>query len=230
MHSLASTLEHVAPGCIVEYLHSGQPLLGWIVEAQPSRVRLININKREMKLPHSRLLPWPGPCCRPDASRQDMLDIMERHAERRETLAGQIQPLEIWELAQGELSQATADWFANLLWSDPDVDQIAAMGRALLRAKTHFKFSPPSFEVYPEETVQARLDMQEANRHAEMLVGHGTAFFKALWERYTKGGGKCLPELPKEVAAELRELLLTRISKPEDKESEKVWKQLRRGL
>ena len=230
MHSLASTLEHVDPGCVVEYLHSGQPLLGWIVEAQPSRVRLININKREMKLPHSRLLPWPGPCYQPDASRQDMLDILERHAVRRETLAEQVQPLEIWELAQGELSQATADWFAHLLWSDPDVDHIAAMGRALLRAKTHFKFSPPSFEVYPEETVQARLDMQEANRRTELLVGHGTAFFKALWDRYTKGGGKSLPELPDEVAAELRELLLTRISEPEDRESEKVWKQLRRGL
>lgn len=230
MHSLASTLDPVAPGCIVEYLHSGQPLLGWVVEAQPSRVRLININKREMKLPHSRLLPWPGPCYQQDASRQDMLDILEKHAVRRETLAEQVQPLEIWELAQGELSQASADWFAHLLWSDPDVDHIAAMGRGLLRAKTHFKFTPPSFEIYPEETVQARLDMQEANRRTELLVGHGSAFFKALWDLYARGGGKGLPELPDEVAAELRQLLLTRISEPEDRESEKVWKQLRRGL
>ena len=62
-----------------------------------------------------------------------------RHKSRREV--ANVDPLELWELAQGEVEQAPAQWFAELAMSEPDMDAVAACGHALMQAKSHFQSS-----------------------------------------------------------------------------------------
>ncbi|MEI3479302.1 MAG: hypothetical protein V8Q84_09620 [Bilophila sp.] len=128
-------------------------------------------NRRETALQTARILPWPGPAYDKNCSRDAALDILERHKGRRDV--ANVDPLELWELAQGEVDQAPAEWFAELALSEPDMDAVAACGHALLQAKSHFKFNPPNFEVYPESVVAARLAEQEAARKREEACGQG---------------------------------------------------------
>ncbi|MBT8763505.1 RNB domain-containing ribonuclease [Desulfohalobiaceae bacterium Ax17] len=219
----------IQPGAVVEYLQNNQAQIAWVLDVQSSRLRVFNVNQREMKLPGSRVLPWVGPVYLDSLSRQDILDNLKKHQSRREKLTREIDVLEVWELAQGEITQASIFWFASLIWEEPSIDQIAALGRAMLGAKTHFKFNPPDFEVYSQEVVQKRVEQLRQAALREKLVSLGQDFLKTLWQNVGKQKNVVPPDDP-EIREQIKELLLKRIKDPEDRESEKIWKQISRGL
>ena len=219
-------------GCVVEFMQGNAPQIAWVLEEQNGRLRLLLPNRRETALQTARILPWPGPAYDKNCSRDAALDILERHKSRRDV--ANVDPLELWELAQGEVEQAPAEWFAELALSEPDMDAVAACGHALLQAKSHFKFNPPNFEVYPESVVAARLAEQEAARKREELVGKGSAFIRLLWDIHQKKS-KASPEaaadaLEPEVRERLRRTILSRIADPETSEDEALWKLIVKGL
>lgn len=220
----------IPPGSLVEYLHDNQPLLGFIQEEQGRQFRVLNTNKRQVKLTLSRVLPWVGPKMPPDISRSAILEALDRHNQKRQMIQAEINVPELWELAAEEVSEGSADWFAGLLFNTPDEDQIAAVGRAMLEHKAHFKFQPPGFKVFDPETVRVKLVEEEATRKKRLLLSHGQSFFQALWERAQKHDVAPLPELPRETARDLQEVLLTGISDPDDREFVSAWKVLRKGL
>lgn len=219
-------------GCVVEFMQGNAPQIAWVLEEQNGRLRLLLPNRRETALQAARILPWPGPAYDRNCSRDAALEILERHKSRRDV--ANVDPLELWELAQGEVDQAPAEWFAELALSEPDMDAVAACGHALLQAKSHFKFNPPNFEVYPESVVAARLAEQEAARKREELVGKGSAFIRLLWDIHQKKS-KASPAaaadaLEPEVRERLRRAILSRIAAPETSEDEALWKLIVKGL
>jgi len=224
----------IAPNCIVEFLQGNEPHLAWVEEAAGDKLRLYTLNKRETKLPAQRLLPWSGPRFEGQFNREGVLEKLREHARRREELAAGISPMDIWELAQGEVAQASTVWFAGLAFENPDVDQVAAMGRALLGVKTHFKFQPPNFEVHPAEVVERRMAEQAAAHERELVVIAGQAFFHELWTAWASGrrvdSAKLAAGLDPQAAARLKELLLALMADPENQELAPLWQNLRKGL
>ncbi len=222
----------IIPGCVVEFMQGDKPQLAWVMEEQSGRLRLLTITKREIKLPSARILSWAGPYYRGQASREEILDALNRHQARRLELEQSIDPMEIWELAQGELDKANLRWFAELLWDKEEaanIEHLAAMGRAMLECKTHFKFQPPEFLIHPKEKVEQRLREQQAMLERERLSSLGRQFFESLWQARTTGALPPRLDDP-ELAARLEHLLRTRIAFPDDQESEQVWKLVRKGL
>ncbi|MDR1242830.1 MAG: RNB domain-containing ribonuclease [Deltaproteobacteria bacterium] len=223
-------------GCVVELMQSGRPLLAWILEEESAQLRLVTINKREMKLAANRLLPWLGPQYSGSASRQEIQERLGQHKRVREEYAAQMDVPQLWELAQGEISRADAQWFASLIWSEPDVDQVAAMGQTLLNHKTHFKFSPPFFEVYPAELVEQRESRQKAEEARMELVTKGSEFFRHLYEASRKRKAPQEVEgLPGdaesgEIALALRKILKERVADPDAHDPEGLWKMLVKAL
>ena len=129
------------PGCIVEYMEGNVPQIAMVLEGDENRLRLLLPNRREAKLSSSRVLPWLGPCFNPAASRDDSVRILEEHKKKREELARSLPLLEAWEMAQGEIDEALASWFAELFDTNPDEDTVAAFGRGLLNLKAISDFS-----------------------------------------------------------------------------------------
>ncbi len=209
------------PGAVVEFLQDNEAHLAWVLEESSGRLRLLTRTKREVKLPEARLLPWSGPEFAPGATREEIghrLDDIE--ARRRGIMAG-VNAVELWEMAQGELTQAPAEWFAQLLWTDPGVDEIAGLGRALLAAKAHFKFQPPDFEIHPADKVEARLVREQEDKDREAVASAGHAVFSALWARIKSGQPPLSPHMvlreaegmDPEVEARLRAMLLAQVAK-----------------
>jgi len=224
-----STTLPLQPGCIMEFLQDNQPVVAWVLDVQGPRLRVFTAGQRELKLPLSRALPWVGPQCAAGSSRQDMLDLLRTHNGRRERLAEDVDALEIWDLAQGEVDEAQIDWFASLVFEDPSPDQLAALGRKLLQTKTHFKFSPPGFEIYALETVERRQEELRRAQERERLVGFGQVFLRGLWDIFCKRKN-ALPQPDEEQVQRIRELLMTRISNPDDRDSDALWKTMSQGL
>ena len=219
-----SIVRHPGAGCVVEFMQGNQPVLGFVLEEQSGRLKVLTRNKRETKLPVARTLPWAGPSFAPDQSRTEIEQLLAACQKRRQELFESIDPIELWEMVQGEVDKGRPLFFAELLWQEPDADQLAAMGRALLVCKTHFKFRPPEFEILPQEKVEARMIEQEKARERERLIGVGKHFIKALWNNAT-------PEAIEDAAAEgLKSLLMRKIADPDDTETEMVWREIRRGL
>jgi exoribonuclease-2 len=215
------------PGCLVEFLQDNQPVLAWVQQEQGSSLKVLSINKRDQKVPLSRILPWTGPVYPADSSRSEALELLRQHNERRRTIFQDIDAREIWELTCDEIREGRIEWFAGLLWQEPDVDHLAALGQALLQLKTHFKFQPPVFKVYDSETVTRRLAEMEAARRRHRFISHGQVFFKSLWEQVRKGGSAAhIEEPPDDVADELKRILLSGVSDPEDREFQDLWNDL----
>ncbi|MDL2285779.1 ribonuclease catalytic domain-containing protein [Desulfovibrio sp. OttesenSCG-928-F07] len=220
-----------AQGCIVEFMQGNRPVLAWVLESQASQLRLYTLNKRETKLAPSRLLPWSGPSYGATASRAEIDERLEMHHRKREGLAAQIDLQDLWELAQGELNQADIMWFASLLWAEPDIDMVAALGSAMLARKTHFKFSPPYFEIYTAQQVEERQRKEEHEQRLNDIVQNGADFFRKLYESSRGQHTLSSADFPDPaVQAELKTLLLTRLADPEAHDPDNIWKMLTKNI
>ena len=230
---MASILvQYPGAGCIVEFMQGNEPQIAWVMEEQKGKVRLFLPNRRETTLSSARLLPWAGPCYSAPQSKDAIVDILEKHEERRTRLSAEVAPMELWEMAQGELSKARAEWFAELGYTSPDADTVAACGRALLSCKTHFRFQPPEFEIYDADTVEKRRQTEEAARMREAMVLGGAEWFRRLWDartgRTAAPDPSAAPEEP--VRGRLEHMLRARMADPETVEDEALWKQVTKGL
>ncbi|MEG6501803.1 ribonuclease II, partial [Desulfovibrio sp. 1214_IL3152] len=179
---MSDCVRYPAPGCVVEYLEGNAVQIALITEEAGGRLRLLLPNRRETRLNAPRLLPWLGPMYSADLGKEDAVRLLEQHRKSREQLAAEVPVMDAWELAQGEVALAPAQWFAELFATDPDSDQVAAYGRALLACKSHFRFQPPDFQVFPEEMVEKRLVEEKARLEREALMAGGAAFLRMLWD------------------------------------------------
>ena len=121
-------------------------------------------------------------------------------------------------------------WFAGLLWEDPDDDQMAGLGRAMLQAKTHFKFRPPNFEIWPVEKVELRLCQQAEEKEREAVTTAGQVLLQALWTAYGQGRKPQLPDLSPELAERLSRILRRKIGDRLDETERKIWTAISKGL
>ncbi|WP_027721950.1 ribonuclease catalytic domain-containing protein [Maridesulfovibrio zosterae] len=231
--SLFTEGRYVASGNIVEFMHGNQPQLAFVMEEQAGKLKLYTINKREMKMPATRVLPWIGPQYSSSASRQQMLDYMTFHQEKRGEHQAGLDIMEIWELAEGELEKAPLEWFADLLWENPDPDQISALGRAMIAAKSHFKFQPPEFVIYTQDKVDERLRLEAEEKAREEIMTAGQELFKKIWAA-REAGSKIrpdqIPNMSEEIENGLKSFLMDRISGLNEDKSNKMWSALRKGL
>ncbi|MDR2572973.1 MAG: RNB domain-containing ribonuclease [Desulfovibrio sp.] len=232
---MADGVQHPAPGCIVEYMEGNAPHIALVMEESGGHLRLLLSNRRETRLAAARLLPWPGPLYAAGVGKEQALRLLDKHEKKRKELAAAVAPLEVWEIAQGEVSQARAHWFAELFCDSPDEDTVAAYGRALLACKSHFRFQPPDFLVYSAEMAEKRLAEQRIRETRESLVSGGAAFFRLLWDVACKK--RALPpcgsgaEWPSPEAAErLKAVLRDKMRDPENQEHDALWTMLSKGL
>lgn len=219
------------PGCVVEFLEDNAPRIAMVLEDSGGKLRLLLPGRRETRLSASRVLPWPGPVYSPLPGKDEAEKILEAHNKRRAEKAAQVPVMDLWEMAQGEIGHAPASWFAELIESETDPDTIAAYGRALLGAKTRFRFQPPEFTVYDAQTVEKRLAEQKAREEREAISQTGNAFLRMLWDvanRKKPLDQGAVPEA--ELASRIRRILFARMINPESSEDESLWRALSRGL
>ena len=220
----------IRPGTVVEFMHGDQPQLAWVLEDISGKLRIITINKREMKLPAARLLPWHGPVLNAEANRQEIQDILNSHQERRGEIQASLDVMELWDLSQGELESAPLTWFADLLWEEPDADQLAALGRGMLNAKTHFKFRPPNFEIWSAEQVELKLQQKAEEKAREAITSAGQVLLQELWTAFNQGRKPNPPAIDDELSKSLAGILRRKVGDTLDENERKIWTAISKGL
>lgn len=217
-------------GCVIEYMEANEPVIAIVLDEQPNRYRLYTQGKKEVRLAASRVLPWSGPATSGSLNRSEMEKLMEECHEKRKSLRGEIDPQEIWELTQSEMDKAPASWFASLNWEDASIHHEAAMGHALLALKTHFRFAPPNFEIYPQEIMERRVHEERIIEEREELTSAGNKFFHDLWAVHSgRADLEDIKKTPENLAEKLKDLLKKRVADTLE-ESHDMWRLLTRGL
>ncbi len=228
-------VQYPTTGCVVEFFDASSAQIGLVIEETAGRLRLLLPNRRETKLPSSRVLPWIGAPVPGFAGmgREDMIRLLEASRARREELARGIDVKDLWEMAQGEVDAAPARWFAELVESEPDVDMVAACGRALLACRTHFRFTPPNFEVYDAEKVARREEEARRQQERDNVLACGAPFTRLLWN--VAHGRAVLPapgapEWPaQDVQDRLEAIFRARMCDPEGT-PDPIWPMLVKGM
>ncbi len=218
------------PGHIVEYLQDNLPCIGIVLSEESERLKVLTLTKRQIKLQRSRALPWTGPWLSPEDSREEILRQLGRTNALRQRIQDQLDPVEIWELLQGEVGEEGPEWLASLIWDEPDPDHVAGLGRLLLQYKTYFKFTPPVFQVLSRDKVEMKLHQQEKERRRNQLAQQGQALFRALWKERSGADPSSRPEIDAPIAEELRDILLQEIAGANTEEQASLWKNLTHGL
>ena len=219
---------NLRPGCIVEYLHSNQLYIGSVLSIEKS-LTIVTQQNRTIKITKSRILPWIGPYLPHDSLRQEILDKMQAIDIQREKIKSQISTEEIWQLVYEEMEECSVHWLAELLWETPDANQVAALGRALVEDKVHFKFINPNFRIFSPEIVENKIKELKRAETERKLIETGRKFFNILWEKRQNPKIE-LPELEDDIKKELVLFLKKGIATPDNKSFQNKWKKLTQDI
>lgn len=223
----------IKAGLLVEFMQDNVPTLGYVLDEQNGKIRLLLANRREINLTQSRLLPWTGPALGA-AAKDEIISALTAHKNERQKIKEKVNITELWELSQGEVTEEEAEFFASLMESEITPDITAGYAHALLDCKSHFKFQNPAFEVYNKETAEAKLLAEKQLKEKTALIAGGAEWFKHLWNLYCKHqyiSEKDSALEPKEPVLEtLKNLLFKHMAEAESHEENLLWKQLTKQL
>jgi len=144
----------IEPGSVVEFLEGGKTLLSLVLEKKEKRLKVLSWTGKEYKLSVNRVLPWVGPKILLSAQQDELLSSLKKLEEKRTQIANDIVLEKLWELIREEVKEAEVFWLAELCFTEPEIDQVAALGRLLLANKILFKYKPPLFLVHSAEEVK----------------------------------------------------------------------------
>ncbi len=217
----------ISPGAIIEYLYANEIHIGCVISTE-KHITIVTPTNRLTRLSKSRFLPWQGPCLSSSLSRDAIIHEMEEIDSLRDKIKKEIDTRQIWSLVKEEMERCDIFWLSELLWQETDIHKTAALGRALLEDKLHFKFQNPYFKIFTPAIVENKLRVLTQKEREEKLLKEGRSFLKKLWEVRTKGGD--IPPVDQDIEKGLKELLKKGIISPDNRSFQRKWKKLTDGI
>ena len=156
-------------GQIVEYLDQNRFYCGAVIEDHGRRIRLVNQNGRDVKLPVARILHQDSGPRLASLSRDEQVAALGELHRRRQELAAAVPLADIWELAaqDGETDFSPAFLASLAFGEEADDDHVAAFLRAVIGDKVFFRYRNGRVEIHSPEVVaqqQEKKRRQEAER------------------------------------------------------------------
>ncbi|MBW2506912.1 MAG: RNB domain-containing ribonuclease [Deltaproteobacteria bacterium] len=171
-------------GRIVEYLENGKFICAFVYEDAKNRLRLFNQNGREVTLQRNRIVHCTNVGITPPPSRNKVVAVLQKTAERRNGLADTINLDEIWEIVSERPEDVFEDVFLAGLYfgDDPTDDQSAAFLRAVIKNRLYFKYKSGSIHVQSPETVEQIKLQQEQEKKQKNFIARNTEALRCIWE------------------------------------------------
>lgn len=172
----------ISVGKIIEYLDNGKFICGFVTEYQQKRVHLFNHNRREVKLPVSRIISCSEKTLPTTTEQEQLFSLLQEINEERNALKQQINLEDIWEIICEEPeSSFTPGFLAELAFGEEaDDDSRSALIRAVLDNKVYFRFKEGQIKAQTQEQVSAQLEKEEREREKKRIIHEGSAILSQL--------------------------------------------------
>lgn len=170
-------------GKIVEYVDQGRFICALVQGEEGKRLRVMNQNGREMKLPLARIVHVSDKKFSAD-SRESAMALLQDTSARRQAMVDPINLQDIWELAVSEEQDAfPAHFFTELAFAeDASDDHVAAFLRCVFADKFYFKYKEGKVLVHSEEVVEQLQIMAQKEHEKEELLEQGGMGLRAIYE------------------------------------------------
>jgi exoribonuclease-2 len=168
-------------GYIVEYIDRQKILCAVVLEVKDRRLRILTENNREMNLSANRLSHKCSGRLDLSQGRQKAVETLKEISRRRESLIGEVDIKELWEVLNAEqewidLQTMTGFCFPN----SPTHDHESAVMRAFFKNRLYFKFNPDRFYPYTQEQVEQIQSQIKETERKNRLVQAGADWLKRL--------------------------------------------------
>jgi exoribonuclease-2 len=155
-------------GRIVEYIEHGKFICALVLGVEDKRLRLLNQNGREVKLPQIRVMHQTTGTLSVLTREAAQSHLQEVNLRRRE-LAAAVNLEELWELTSVEATDSfSPEFLADLCFgTEADEDRVAAFLRAVFEDRFFFKFREGRVLVNRPEVVAQLRERAERARSEE---------------------------------------------------------------
>jgi len=170
-------------GKIVEYVEQGKFFCALVQGEEGKRLRVVNQNGREMKLPLGRVV-HASERKFAASSREDAMALLQDTDVRRQAMMEPINLADIWELAVAEEQDAfDARFLAELAFADAATDDhVAAFLRCVFVDKFFFKYREGQVLVHSHEVVEQLQIMARKEQEKQELLKEGARGLRAIYD------------------------------------------------
>lgn len=162
-------------GKIVEYIEHSKFICALVVGDDGRRLRLINQNGREVKLPMGRVLHQTARPVVAGESKEDVQRLLQEVNVHRREMTVEVDLAAIWELASAESEASfTVEFLAGLCFGeDASEEQVAAFLRTVFSDRLFFKYREGMIQVHTPEVVEQLRLKAEKEQEKEALLKRG---------------------------------------------------------
>ncbi len=190
----------IAPGQVVEFLDSQRFVCAVCLGRKGNRYHLLTHLGREINIPSARILHVsPSPFGMELPSREEMLKTLQSIQKIREKLAEKINLEELWELVQGEHYAWRPKDLAQLAFTgETTPDHEAALIRAVIEERTHFKYREGNIIVQTPEAVEKLVAQRAKEQEKLKRLAAGSYWIQDLWSQEEEKKAKAVSKLDDE--------------------------------
>jgi exoribonuclease-2 len=172
----------ITTGKIIEYLENGKFICGFITQLQSTRVHLFNQNKREVKLPVSRIIHCSLNSHAVDTNKDVLVKILLDTNKNRSSLMEEIDLKEIWEIISEEHENSYEPAFlAELVFGEEANDDIvSALLRSVFINRIYFKYKEGKIQVHSPEQVEALEKEAIREKKKRQLIQKGAIILQSI--------------------------------------------------
>lgn len=170
-------------GKIVEYVEQGKFFCALVQGEDGKRLRVVNQNGREMKLPLGRVVHASDRKFAA-ASREDAMALLQDTNAGRQAMMEPINLADIWELAVAEEQDSFSPGFlAELAFADAATDDhVAAFLRCVFNDKFFFKYREGQVLVHSQKVVEQLQVMARKEQEKQKLLAEGARGLRAIYD------------------------------------------------
>lgn len=178
-------------GGIIEYIEHGKFICALALAVESQRLRLLNQNGREVKLPQARVL-HRNKGTETVGNREAAQALLQEVNGRRRELAAEVNLEDLWELASAETADSySPEFLAGLCFGeDADDDRVAAFLRAVFEDRFFFKYRDGRIQVHSPEVVAQLRELAERARAEEIFEADCQALIEGLRQGQLPAGGE----------------------------------------
>jgi len=168
-------------GVIVEYIDHQKIVCAVVLDDKNQRPRLLTEANRETKLSPSRFVHMGRQKVDPSIGRQEIVDVLKKTAEKRNSLARDVNTSELWEVLNAEQEWIDLDVMTALCFPNaPTDDHESAVIRALFDNRLYFKFDHDRFLPNTETQVKLLIERREEEEQKATMIEEGARWLEGV--------------------------------------------------
>ena len=180
------------PGQIVEFIEEGRVVTAVCVEERKGKIRVMTPTQKELILSPNRLIHTSAERLSLSRTRDEITNHLNDRVAQRETLAQNLDIVELWEVLHEEPNDYSPGELAELSFSGSATDdQTSAVIRAVLADRVHFRFRADAFRPNDPLTVEKIRTQRERERQKEMLLQQGSQWIRTQWDKKSEEPFEC---------------------------------------